>query len=228
MKVHQPNMPAPGVRAQVAVEDASTPTRSWSSTRASAGSWTSCARSASTRTRSSSTRPTTAPGRTSIPTPATRRSAAPRAPCAKAAIACPRSPSGPARIKPGSKNHEIVGGLDLMATFAAVAGVKLPEKDREGQPIIFDSYDMSPVLFGNGQVARARSGSTSPRTSCRRAPPASATTRPCSTCAATTASRPAAWPSTPTSAGRARRSTSPPCRRSSTCGRTRRSATTSS
>ncbi len=40
--------------------------------------------------------------------------------------------------------------------------------------------------------------------------------------------RPAAWPSTPTWAGRARRSTSPPCRRSSTCGRTRRSATTSS
>ena len=41
-------------------------------------------------------------------------------------------------------------------------------------------------------------------------------------------SRPAVWPSTPTSAGRARRSMSPPCRRSSTCGRTRRSATTSS
>ena len=40
--------------------------------------------------------------------------------------------------------------------------------------------------------------------------------------------RPAASPSTPTSAGRARRSTSRPCRRSSTSGRTRRSATTSS
>ena len=38
-----------------------------------------------------------------------------------------------------------------MATFASVAGVKLPEKDREGQPIIFDSYDMSPVLFGTGK-----------------------------------------------------------------------------
>ena len=36
----------------------------------------------------------------------------------------------------------------------AGAGVKLPEKDREGQPIIFDSYDMSPVLFGTGKSDR--------------------------------------------------------------------------
>jgi arylsulfatase len=57
-------------------------------------------------------------------------------------------------IKPGTKNHEIVGGLDYMATFAAMAGVKLPEKDRAGQPIIFDSYDLSPVLFGTGQSPR--------------------------------------------------------------------------
>src|SRR5262249_57630682 len=35
-----------------------------------------------------------------------------------------------------------------------MAGVKLPDKDREGQPIIFDSYDMSPVLFGTGKSAR--------------------------------------------------------------------------
>jgi hypothetical protein len=27
-----------------------------------------------------------------------------------------------------------------MATFASLAGVKLPTQDREGQPIIFDSY----------------------------------------------------------------------------------------
>ena len=53
----------------------------------------------------------------------------------------------PGKIKAGVKNHDIVGGLDLMATFASVAGVKLPEKDREGQPIIFDSFDISPVLF---------------------------------------------------------------------------------
>jgi len=41
-----------------------------------------------------------------------------------------------------------------MATFASLAGVKLPENDRAGQPIIFDSYDMSPVLFGAGKSAR--------------------------------------------------------------------------
>jgi arylsulfatase A-like enzyme len=60
----------------------------------------------------------------------------------------------PGKIKPGSRNHDILGGLDLMATFASMAGLKLPEKDREGQPIIFDSYDMSPVLFGTGKSAR--------------------------------------------------------------------------
>jgi len=60
----------------------------------------------------------------------------------------------PGKIKPGSRNHDIVGGLDLMATFASMAGVQLPEKDREGQPIIFDSYDMSPMLFGTGESAR--------------------------------------------------------------------------
>jgi arylsulfatase len=60
----------------------------------------------------------------------------------------------PGKIKPQTKNHDIVGGLDLMATFASVAGVKLPEKDREGQPIIFDSYDMSPILLGTGKSER--------------------------------------------------------------------------
>jgi len=60
----------------------------------------------------------------------------------------------PGKIAPNTKNHEIVGGLDLMATFASVASTKLPEKDREGQPIIFDSQDMSPVLFGTGKSAR--------------------------------------------------------------------------
>ena len=57
-------------------------------------------------------------------------------------------------IKPGTKNHDILGGLDYMATFASLAGVKLPEKDRAGEPIIFDSYDMSPVLFGKGKSVR--------------------------------------------------------------------------
>ena len=67
-----------------------------------------------------------------------------------------RTPSiawGP-KIKAGAQNHEIVGSLDYMATFAAFAGVKLPTKDREGEPIIFDSVDMSPVLFGTGKSAR--------------------------------------------------------------------------
>ncbi len=58
------------------------------------------------------------------------------------------------KIKAGSRNYDIVGGLDFMATFASLAGTKLPEKDREGQPIIFDSYDMTPVLFGTGKSAR--------------------------------------------------------------------------
>jgi arylsulfatase A-like enzyme len=60
----------------------------------------------------------------------------------------------PGKIAAGKKDHDIVGGLDLMATFAAVAGITLPENDREGKPIIFDSYDMSPVLFGTGKSAR--------------------------------------------------------------------------
>jgi arylsulfatase A-like enzyme len=57
-------------------------------------------------------------------------------------------------IKAGAKNFEITGGLDYMATFASLAGVKLPDNDREGQPIIFDSYDLSPVLFGTGKSPR--------------------------------------------------------------------------
>jgi arylsulfatase A-like enzyme len=60
----------------------------------------------------------------------------------------------PGKIKAGEKNHDILGGLDLMATFAALGGVKLPEKDRAGEPIIFDSLDMAPVLFGTGKPLR--------------------------------------------------------------------------
>ena len=86
--------------------------------------------------------------------PATRRSAAPRAPTAKAATAFPPSPGAREDQGRQPKNYDILGGLDFMATFAALAGVKLPEKDLEGQPIIFDSYDMSPVLFGTGKCAR--------------------------------------------------------------------------
>jgi len=60
----------------------------------------------------------------------------------------------PGKIKPGTRNHDIVGGLDLMATFASLGGVQLPKNDRESKPIIFDSYDMTSVLFGTGKSAR--------------------------------------------------------------------------
>ena len=60
----------------------------------------------------------------------------------------------PGKIKAGSRNYDIVGGLDLMATFANLAGVTLPDKDREGKPMMFDSYDMGPVLFGTGKSTR--------------------------------------------------------------------------
>ena len=133
----------------------------------------------------------------------------------------------PGKIKPDTKSDDIVGGLDLMATFAAVAGVELPTEDREGKPIIFDSYDMTPVWIGTGKCERkawfyfteneltpgaARVGNYKAVFNLR----------------GDNGRRPAAWPWTPTSAGRGRRSTSPPCRRSSTSGRIRRSATTSS
>lgn len=60
----------------------------------------------------------------------------------------------PGKIAPDVKNHDLSGGLDLMSTFASMAGAKLPANDREGKPIIFDSYDMSPILFGTGKSAR--------------------------------------------------------------------------
>jgi len=60
----------------------------------------------------------------------------------------------PGHTPEGVKNHEIIGGLDLMATFASAAGVALPDKDREGVPMVFDSYDMTPVLTGKGPSPR--------------------------------------------------------------------------
>jgi arylsulfatase A-like enzyme len=60
----------------------------------------------------------------------------------------------PGKIAARSRNNEITGGLDFMATFAALGGVTLPLDDREGKPIIFDSYDLSPVLFGTGKSPR--------------------------------------------------------------------------
>lgn len=60
----------------------------------------------------------------------------------------------PGKIKPGSKTHDIVGGLDLMATFASLGGATLPDKDRDGEPMVFDSYDMSKLLLGTGKCER--------------------------------------------------------------------------
>jgi arylsulfatase A-like enzyme len=60
----------------------------------------------------------------------------------------------PAKVKPGSKSDDVLGGLDLMATFASIAGVDLPKEDRDGKPIIFDSYDMTPVWTGTGKSDR--------------------------------------------------------------------------
>lgn len=61
----------------------------------------------------------------------------------------------PGKIKVGIKNHEIIGGLDFMATFTSLGGAKLPEKDLGGKPTMFDSYDISPVLFGTGKSPRS-------------------------------------------------------------------------
>jgi arylsulfatase A-like enzyme len=57
-------------------------------------------------------------------------------------------------IEPGSDNYDIVGGLDYMATFASLAGVELPTEDRAGEPMIFDSYDMTPLFTGEGKFER--------------------------------------------------------------------------
>ncbi|TDO97100.1 arylsulfatase [Flavobacterium sp. 245] len=62
----------------------------------------------------------------------------------------------PGQIEAGSYSNDIVGGLDLMATFANLAGITLPKNDREGQPIIFDSMDMANVLFQKGTPLRDR------------------------------------------------------------------------
>ncbi|SIO63677.1 arylsulfatase [Paraburkholderia phenazinium] len=60
----------------------------------------------------------------------------------------------PKHIKPYGSSWDIAGGLDLMATFAHVAGATLPTTDREGKPTIFDSYDMTPILLGTGKSRR--------------------------------------------------------------------------
>ncbi len=60
----------------------------------------------------------------------------------------------PGTIEAGRRNSEIVGSLDLMATFASLAGATLPDKDREGKPTIFDSFDQTALLLGTGPSTR--------------------------------------------------------------------------
>ena len=179
----------PGIHSQVAVEDPSSRILSWRTTRESAASWTRCVRSVSTRTRMSSGRPTTAPGRTSIPMPAIRRSAVPRARCVRAAIACSVDRLGAGQDQAGSKNSDIVGGLDYHGDIRLTRPASsCPTNDREGKPIIFDSYDMSPVLFGTGKSARELVLFHGERADAR-VLPVSGTTRPCSICVATMAQK---------------------------------------
>src|SRR5215471_11255890 len=85
--------------------------------------------------------------------PVIRRSAAQKGQTARVAHGFRPSPGGRAsRLE--ARTSEIVGGLDYMATFASLGGAKLPENDRDGKPIIFDSYDVTPVLFGTGASPR--------------------------------------------------------------------------
>jgi arylsulfatase len=60
----------------------------------------------------------------------------------------------PGTIEPGRRTSEIVGSLDFMATFASLAGLDLPDKDRDGAPTIFDSHDQTALLRGTGPSTR--------------------------------------------------------------------------
>ena len=60
----------------------------------------------------------------------------------------------PGKVPAAADNHDILGTLDLLPTFAKVAGVGMPTEDRAGRPIIFDGFDMTPVLLGTGKSER--------------------------------------------------------------------------
>ena len=122
------------------------------------------------------------------------------------------------KIEPGSKSTDIVGGTDLMATFANLAGVDLPTKDREDQPMIFDSIDMAPVLFARVNLS-ATSGPISLKMSCRRARSEWVRGKPCSTFEATTAHAPGPKLRLLNLGGVGPRNTWRPFRRCSTCGK---------
>ena len=127
-------------------------TRSSRATRASVTSWTRSAHSASTRTRYVFWTTDNGAWQDVYPDAGYTPFRGTKGTVREGGNRVPAMAWGP-KIKASTKNHDIVGGLDYMATFAALAGVKLPEKDREGKPIIFDSYDMSPILFGTGKSA---------------------------------------------------------------------------
>lgn len=54
----------------------------------------------------------------------------------------------PGRIKPGVVNRDLASSLDLLPTFAALAGATLP------RDLLLDGVDMSPLLFGAGPGKR--------------------------------------------------------------------------
>jgi arylsulfatase A-like enzyme len=56
----------------------------------------------------------------------------------------------PGKITAGTTSDEVVSSLDIFATAAALAGAELP-KDRE-----LDSYDLTPILTGDGTARLAR------------------------------------------------------------------------
>ena len=61
----------------------------------------------------------------------------------------------PGHIPAGTDSHAVIGSIDLMATFAAAAGIdNLPEKDRAGEPMMFDSINQLPVLLGKKESVR--------------------------------------------------------------------------
>lgn len=61
----------------------------------------------------------------------------------------------PGTIPAEQDTHAIAGGLDLMATFAAAAGInELPKTDRAGEPMIFDSINQLPVMKGEKESVR--------------------------------------------------------------------------
>jgi len=63
----------------------------------------------------------------------------------------------PGHIPANTKSHTIIGGIDMMATFAAAAGIKeLPKLDRAGEPIYFDSINQLPVMLGKEKDVRTK------------------------------------------------------------------------